>query len=178
MFNSILVVLCLPLLAVSNEEKTKEKNIEVRKCTLPIFEIDYETYPQSAENICNNEPRAVAPNRPAADKNRASNSYGKVHPNRRSTRVGHDAGYQCDEWPWANSNAGGAKAVTRCMLSGDNGRSGSSWGNFINSKGPQASGHVLRDNVDKFGEHITSGACGNLDHAVLIRFHRAGSGAS
>ncbi|KAK0220777.1 hypothetical protein EDD85DRAFT_960685 [Armillaria nabsnona] len=105
MFNSILVVLCLPLVAVSV------------KRTLPIFEIDYEIYPQSAKNISgysidlraafilttvddvtgysgccvfyttkdfdvappgNNGPRAAAPNRPAGDKNRASNSCGKV----------------------------------------------------------------------------------------------------
>ncbi|KAK0432365.1 hypothetical protein EV421DRAFT_1742337 [Armillaria borealis] len=56
------------------------------KHTLPIFEIDYEINPPKIY-VGNNEPRAVAPNRPAADKNRASKSYGKVHPNRRSTRV-------------------------------------------------------------------------------------------
>ncbi|KAK0200122.1 deoxyribonuclease NucA/NucB-domain-containing protein, partial [Desarmillaria ectypa] len=137
----------------------------------PVFEIDYDQYPQSAENmcaclLCHNGPRAVAPNRPAANRNRASNSCGNVDPNRCSTRVGHVAGYQCDEWPWANSDAGGTNAVTRCIPSADNGRSRASWGNFINvyfsshvnyvctmlidisqNRGSQAPGHVLQDNV-------------------------------
>ncbi|KAK0439504.1 endo-exonuclease [Desarmillaria tabescens] len=83
------------------------------------------------------------------------------------TANGHIAGYQCDEWPWANSHAGGANAVTRCIPGADNGGSGSVWGNFINvgfhsiyvvpdtiysdeqqNKGPQAPGYRLNDLVD------------------------------
>ncbi|KAK0219255.1 deoxyribonuclease NucA/NucB-domain-containing protein [Armillaria fumosa] len=111
------------------------------------FTLDYKTYPQSCENICfswfcNNGPRSVAPDRVNAAAHRASNSCGKPKNNRCSTAIGHAAGYQCDEWPWASSNAGGANAATRCIPSADNTGSGSKWGNFINNKGPQASGYV------------------------------------
>ncbi|KAK0439517.1 endo-exonuclease [Desarmillaria tabescens] len=196
MLSSIFITLCLSLIAAKAlpvEPSTGYNGSWPAgvKRDLPIFEIDYDDYPQSAENICyswycNNGPRAVTPNRPAANQNRASNSCGNVDPNRCSTRVGHDAGYQCDEWPWANSNAGGANAVTRCILTRDNTGSGASWGNFINNQGPQAPGFVLQDNVDfaeirvtnvpfleeniahfclgERGVHITPGACDVLDH--------------
>ncbi|SJL16496.1 uncharacterized protein ARMOST_20022 [Armillaria ostoyae] len=126
----------------------------------PTFTLDYTTYPQSSENICfswfctstpspplcrplnlsslppeagNKGPRSVAPDRTNAAAHRASNSCGNVNPNRCSTRAGHVSGYQCDEWPWANSNAGGANAATRCIPAADNTGSGSQWGNFINN---------------------------------------------
>ncbi|KAK0187422.1 endo-exonuclease [Armillaria mellea] len=119
----------------------------------PTFTLDYRTYPQSSENICyswfcNNGPHSVAPDRTNAAAHRASNSCGNVNPNRCSVRVGHVSGYQCDEWPWANSNAGGANAATRCIPTADNTGSGSQWGNFINNRGSQAVGYVLQDNVD------------------------------
>ncbi|PBK68006.1 endo-exonuclease [Armillaria solidipes] len=114
----------------------------------PTFTLDYTTYPQSSENICNKGPRSVAPDRTNAAAHRASNSCGNVNPNRCSTRAGHVSGYQCDEWPWANSNAGGANAATRCIPAADNTGSGSQWGNFINNRGPQAVGYVLQNNVD------------------------------
>ncbi|KAK0436656.1 deoxyribonuclease NucA/NucB-domain-containing protein [Desarmillaria tabescens] len=60
----------------------------------------------------------------------------------------HSHGYQCDEWPWVNSNAGGANVVMRCIPGSDNGGSGAQWGNFINNKGPQAVGYALKDNID------------------------------
>ncbi|KAK0439481.1 deoxyribonuclease NucA/NucB-domain-containing protein [Desarmillaria tabescens] len=139
----------------------------------PTFTLDYRTYPQSSENICfswfcNNGSRSVAPDLTNATTHRASNSCGNVNPNRCSVRAGHASGYQCDEWHWANSNAGGANAATRCIPTSDNTGSGSQWGNFINiclicfwwvntnppvvmriqNRGSQAVGRVLRDRVD------------------------------
>ncbi|PBK68113.1 hypothetical protein ARMSODRAFT_976378 [Armillaria solidipes] len=101
MLNSILVVLCLPLIAVSALPAEKYTGFNASwpagvKHTLPILEINYEINPPKIY-AGNNEPRAVAPNRPAADKNRASsNSYGKVDPNRRSTRC--LLSYFCGAW--------------------------------------------------------------------------------
>ncbi|KAK0199296.1 endo-exonuclease [Desarmillaria ectypa] len=198
MLSIIFITLCLSLVTVNALPVEPSTGFNGSwpagvKRDLPIFEIDYDEYPQSAENICyswycNNGPRAVAPNRPAANHNRGSNSCGNVDPNRCSTRVGHVAGYQCDEWPWAGSDGGGAHAVTRCIPSADNGGSGSSWGNFINNRGSQRPGHVLQDNVDhaeirivnvpfldeniahfcagEQGEPITPGACAALDSSA------------
>ncbi|KAL0960690.1 hypothetical protein HGRIS_005717 [Hohenbuehelia grisea] len=167
-------------------------NLTERAANLPIFELDYELFPQSAENICfswycNNGPRVVTVDRASANAHRASNSCGNQGPNRCSTQRGHASGYQCDEWPWASSVEGGANAATRCILASDNTGSGSAWGNFINNQGSQAPGRVLQDNVDAveirvinipfpaedagvtfcLGEHaviIEPGACAQLDH--------------
>ncbi|KAL0960660.1 hypothetical protein HGRIS_005690 [Hohenbuehelia grisea] len=73
---------------------------------LPIYELGYEDWPQSSENICyswycNNGPRSVTVDRASADAHRAANSCGKSSSNRCSTKQGHASGYQCDEWPWA-----------------------------------------------------------------------------
>ncbi|KAK0214305.1 endo-exonuclease [Armillaria fumosa] len=121
---------------------------------LPVLQIDYRRYPQSAENICYswhcmNGPRRVAPDRRAATDNRKLNSCGSSKPNQCSKGFGtpHDSGYQCDEWPWANSNAGGRNVATRCIPGSDNTGSGSVWGNFANGYGPQAQGY-LNDRTD------------------------------
>ncbi|KAK0437380.1 endo-exonuclease [Armillaria borealis] len=161
MLKSIFIVTCLFLLGVyalptelSNATATRNAPAtRIVERAGPTFTLDYTTYPQSSENICfswfcNNGPRSVAPDRTNAAAHRASNSCGNVNPNRCSTRAGHVSGYQCDEWPWANSNAGGANAATRCIPAADNTGSGSQWGNFINNRGPQAVGYVLQNNVD------------------------------
>ncbi|KAK0439677.1 endo-exonuclease [Desarmillaria tabescens] len=167
MLNSLFIVTCLFLLGVhalptelSNATSTWNATAtKIVECAVPTFTLDYNTYHQSSENICqsvswfcNNGPRSVAPDRTNAASHRASNSCGNVNPNRCSVRVRHASGYQCDEWPWANSNAGYANAATRCIPTSDNTdeflRSGSQWGNFINNRGSQAVGRVLRDRVD------------------------------
>ncbi|KAK0220767.1 endo-exonuclease [Armillaria nabsnona] len=121
---------------------------------IPVLEIDYRKYPQSAENICyswhcNNGPRRVAPDRGAADVHRNSNSCGgDTNRCSKKFKTPHAVGYQCDEWPWASSNAGGKNVATRCIPARDNVGSGSVWGNFINNKGPQKPGRRLNDGTD------------------------------
>ncbi|KAK0438541.1 endo-exonuclease [Desarmillaria tabescens] len=161
MLKSLFIVTCLLILGVHAlpaelSNATATWNVTATKIVEragPTFTLNYLTYPESSENICyswfcNNGPRSVAPARPSASAHRASNSCGNVNPNRCSVRAGHLPGFQCDEWPWANSNAGGASAATRCIPTADNTGSGAQWGNFINNRGSQAVGYVLQDNVD------------------------------
>ncbi|KAK0492938.1 deoxyribonuclease NucA/NucB-domain-containing protein [Armillaria luteobubalina] len=154
MFKGLFIVTCLLLgihaLPTELSNATDASNATAVGLTTSAsftFTLDYLLYPQSCENICfswycNKGPRSVAPDRVNAKAHRASNSCGKSTPNRCSISKGHLPGYQCDEWPWASSTAGGANAATRCIPAADNTGSGSSWGNFINNKGPQASGTV------------------------------------
>ncbi|PBK61372.1 hypothetical protein ARMSODRAFT_1025692 [Armillaria solidipes] len=155
MLDSLFIVTCLLLLGVhalptelSNATTAWNATATgIAESAAHTFTLDYRAYPQSCENICfswfcNNGPRSVAPDRTNAKDHRASNSCGKPKANRCSTRVGHASGYQCDEWPWANSNAGGVNAATRCINASDNTGSGAQWGNFVNNKGPQASGYI------------------------------------
>ncbi|KAK0468620.1 endo-exonuclease [Armillaria novae-zelandiae] len=163
MFNKLFLVInvylltgyALPADPLTNLNGSWPEGIKHSIRALPVLKIDYSKYPQSAENICyswhcNNGPREVAPDRGAADANRNSNSCGRSSPNRCSTKFkpSHGSGYQCDEWPWANSNAGGRNVATRCIPASDNSGSGSVWGNFANNKGSQKPGRVLRDRID------------------------------
>ncbi|KAK0492936.1 endo-exonuclease [Armillaria luteobubalina] len=175
MLKSLFIVTCLLLLG-SHALPTELSSVTtawnatefgMTESAAYTFTLDYMSYPQSCENICfswfcNKGPRSVAPDRTHAAAHRASNSCGKPKVNRCSTRAGHASGYQCDEWPWANSNAGGSNAATRCIPSSDNAGSGAQWGNFVNvgllswqreirnnipclriqNKGSQASGYV------------------------------------
>ncbi|KAK0184340.1 endo-exonuclease [Armillaria mellea] len=133
MLKSVFIATCLLLVGVhalptelSNATATwNPPATKIVERAGPTFTLDYEVYPQSSENICfswfcNNGPHSVAPDRTNAAAHRASNSCGNVNPNRCSVRVGHIIGFQCDEWPWANSNAGGANAATRCIPAADN----------------------------------------------------------
>ncbi|PBK94198.1 hypothetical protein ARMGADRAFT_1098850 [Armillaria gallica] len=151
----LLVAYALPTDPPTNLNGSWPEVIKQARQAIPILKIDYSKYPQSSENICyswhcNNGPRRVAPDRGAATAHRASNSCGRRHPNRCSTKftTPHDPDYECDEWPWANSNAGGRNVATRCIPDKDNSGSGSVWGNFINNKGPQKPGRRLNDGTD------------------------------
>ncbi|KAK0219254.1 deoxyribonuclease NucA/NucB-domain-containing protein, partial [Armillaria fumosa] len=155
MFKGLFIVTCLLLLGIHAlptelSNATTALNTTATEMTASAaytFTLDYLVYPQSCENICfswycNNGPRSVSPDRVNAAAHRASNSCGKSTPNRCSVNKGHIPGYQCDEWPWASSNAGGANAATRCIPSADNTGSGSKWGNFINGRGSGSSGYI------------------------------------
>ncbi|KAK0436664.1 endo-exonuclease [Desarmillaria tabescens] len=164
MLKSLFIVACLFLLGVhalpaelSNAAATWNATAtKIVERTGPTFTLDYRTYPQSSENICcswfcNNGPRSVAPDRTNAASHRASNGCGNANPNRCSVRAGHTRGYQCDEWPWAYSNAGGANAATRCIPTSDNtGKVNTNPPAFmhIQNRGSQAVGRVLQNNVD------------------------------
>ncbi|KAK0184409.1 deoxyribonuclease NucA/NucB-domain-containing protein [Armillaria mellea] len=149
----LLAAYALPTDPPSNLNASWPEGIKSVRQVAHVLEINYTIYPESAENICYawhcmNAPRRVAPNRGAATADRRLNSCGSS-PNRCSPRFTppHARGYQCDEWPWANSNAGGRHVATRCIPARDNGGSGSVWGNFANGHGPQAQA-FLNDRTD------------------------------
>ncbi|KAK0482027.1 deoxyribonuclease NucA/NucB-domain-containing protein [Armillaria luteobubalina] len=172
MFNKLFLVInvyllvgyALPADQLTNLNESRPEGIKHSTRALPVLKIDYKRYPESAENICyswhcNKGPRKVAPNRGAADANRDSNSCGSW-PNRCSTefKPSHGAGYQCDEWPWANSNAGGRNVATRYIVAHviPLFRIRFSLGKFresiftdeLQNRGPQKPGYVLRNGID------------------------------
>ncbi|SJL14716.1 uncharacterized protein ARMOST_18183 [Armillaria ostoyae] len=172
MLKSLFIVTCLLLLGVhalptelSNATTAWNATATgIAESVAHTFTLDYRGYPQSCENIyrfswfCNNGPRSVAPDRTNAAAHRLATVVvktqtgaalaclgilpGKLIYMHLSYQADHVSGHQCDEWPWANSNAGGANAATRCIPASDNTGSGAQWGNFVNNKGSQALGYI------------------------------------